>query len=170
MDPRSLPSPSLQQRLTERLQSVRELALLAVGSELYGDDAVALRIVELLEPHTGPGKRLHTFVGSTAPENCTGPIRRLNPSHLVVIDAADLGQAPGTTTLLDTEQIVGITFCTHALPLNVIVDYILKSCPDCQVIVLGIQPKALKFGAPLSEPVQAAAHEVAEILLQAASV
>ncbi len=141
-----------------------------MGSELYGDDAVALRIVELLEPHTGPGKHLHTFVGSTAPENCTGPIRRLNPSHLIVIDAADLGQAPGTTTLLDTEQLAGVTFCTHALPLNVIVDYILKSCPECHVIVLGIQPKALRFSEPLTEPVEAAARAVAEVLIQAVSV
>jgi hydrogenase 3 maturation protease len=143
--------------------------VLAVGSELFGDDAVALRIVELLEPHTGLGKRIHTFVGSNAPENCTGPIRRLNPSHLIVIDAADIGKAAGTVELLDAERLAGVTFCTHALPLNVIVDYILKACPDCEAIVLGIQPMGLRFGEPLSAPVEAAAQEVTEGLVQALS-
>ena len=112
---------------------------------MYGDDAVALRIVELLEPHVGDGKPIHTFIGATAPENCTGPIRRLNPSHLIVIDAADLGKPPGTTELLDLERLTGVTFCTHALPLNVVVDYILKACPECKAIVLGVQPEQLGF-------------------------
>ena len=168
MDPTSLPLPLLQ-TLTARLQRARDVAVLAVGSELFGDDAVALRIAELLEPHTGQVKRIHTFVGSNAPENCTGPIRRLNPSHLVVIDAADIGKAAGTVELLDAEQLAGVTFCTHALPLNVIVDYILKACHDCEAIVLGVQPMGLRFGEPLSAPVEAAAREVTEALVQALS-
>lgn len=131
---------------------------------MNGDDGVAIRVVELLEPHTGEGKSLHTFVGATAPENCTGPIRRLNPSHLVVIDAADVGKAPGTIEWIDPERLTGITFCTHALPLNVIIDYILKACPDCEVIVLGVQPQRLDFAEPLSAPVEAAAQAIANTL------
>jgi hydrogenase 3 maturation protease len=152
------------QTLTARLRQAREIAVLAVGSDLNGDDGVALRVVELLEPHVGDGKTLHTFVGATAPENCTGPIRRLNPSHLIVIDAADVGKPPGTIEWIDTARLTGITFCTHALPLNVIIDYILKSCPECEVIVLGVQPQRLDFAQPLTAPVEAAARAIAAAL------
>jgi len=155
------------QNLTARLRQAREIAILAVGSDLNGDDGVALRIVELLEPHVGHGKPLHTFVGATAPENCTGPIRRLNPSHLIVIDAADLGRAPGSIEFIDPQRVTGVTFCTHALPLNVIIDYILKACPECEVIVLGIQPQRLDFAEPLTVPVEAAAQSIAQALSQA---
>lgn len=141
--------------------------MLAVGSELYGDDAVALRVVELLEPHVGEGKSIHTFIGAAAPENCTGPIRRLNPTHLIVIDAADLGKPAGTTELLDPMQLAGVTFCTHALPLNVVIDYILKACPACKAVVLGVQPHQLEFEKPLSPPVEAAARGIADALVKA---
>jgi len=169
MDPISRhPLPLLlQQNLTAQLLQARDVAVLAVGSELYGDDAVALRIVELLEPHVGDGKPIHTFIGATAPENCTGPIRRLNPSHLIVIDAADLGKSPGTTELLDPERLTGVTFCTHALPLNVVIDYILNACPECKAIVLGVQPQQLDFAQPLSAPVESAACGIADALLKA---
>ncbi len=136
---------------------------------MYGDDAVALRIVELLEPHVGDGKPIHTFIGAAAPENCTGPIRRLKPSHLIVIDAADLGKPAGTTELLDPERLTGVTFCTHSLPLNVVIDYILKACPECKAIVLGVQPEQLGFEKPLSPPVEAAARGIADALVKALS-
>jgi hydrogenase 3 maturation protease len=167
MDPISPLPPPLQQNLTAQLLHAREIAILAVGSDLYGDDAVALRVVELLKPHVGDGKPIHTFIGATAPENCTGPIRRLNPSHLIVIDAADLGKSAGTIELLDPEQLSGVTFCTHALPLNVVVDYILKACPDCKAVVLGVQPYHLDFEKPLSAPVEAAACGIADALVKA---
>jgi hydrogenase 3 maturation protease len=138
---------------------------LAVGSDLNGDDAVANRVAELLEPHTGD--RIHTFIGATAPENCTGPIRRVNPTHLVVIDAADIGKPAGTIELLDPQRIAGVSFCTHALPLTVIIDYILKSCPACKPIVIGVQPQRLDFAEPLSPPVEAAAQELASALVEA---
>ena len=166
MDPIShLPLP-LQQNLTAQLLQARDVAVLAVGSELYGDDAVALRVVELLEPYVGDGKPIHTFVGAAAPENCTGPIRQLNPSHLIVIDAADLGKPPGTIVFLDPEQLTGVTFCTHALPLNVVIDYVLKACPECKAIVLGVQPQRLDFAEPLTAPVEAAACEIADALVK----
>lgn len=141
------------------------MALLAVGSEFRGDDAVALRVAQLLQDDAP--ERLHVFIGASAPENCTGPIRRLNPSHLLIIDAAEFGAAPGSAALLENSQLSGITFCTHALPLNVIVDYILGCCPACEVIVLGVQPEQLGFGRALSAPVQAAAREIAALLRSA---
>jgi hydrogenase 3 maturation protease len=155
---------SYQQALTARLQTAREVALLAVGSEFRGDDAVALRVADLLEADPEIPERLHVFIGASAPENCTGPIRRVNPSHLLVIDAAELGAAPGSVSILDAVQLTGVSFCTHALPLNVIVDYLLSSCPDCDVIVLGVQPAQLGFGRALSPPVEGAAREIATLL------
>ena len=161
MDPRV---DQFKQTLTTRLKTARDVALLAVGSEFRGDDAVALRVAELIESESDRPPQLHVFIGATAPENCTGPIRRVNPSHLLVLDAADMQAEPGTTALLDTAHLSEITFCTHALPLSVIIDYILASCPQCDVIVIGVQPARLEFGRALSAPVESAAQGIAALL------
>jgi len=60
-----------------------------VGSEFRGDDAVALRVAELIESESDRPPQLHVFIGATAPENCTGPSAR-ESSHLLVLDAADM--------------------------------------------------------------------------------
>lgn len=168
-DPNLSLTDQLKQTLTDRLKAARDVALLAVGSELRGDDAVALRVAELIESDPNHSQHLHVFVGATAPENCTGPIRRVNPSHLLVIDAADIGAEPGCVQLLDEAHLLGVTFCTHALPLSVIVNYILGACPQCEVIVLGVQPAQLGFGKALSPRVEGAAQEIARLLKSAIS-
>ncbi len=169
MDPKTSPHNSLQQSLQARLQKAGDVALLAVGSELRGDDGVALRIAELLEANPNKPANLHVFVGTTAPENVTGPIRRLMPSHLLVIDAADVGKAPGTVELLDASHLAGVSFCTHALPLSVVIDYIVSACPGCEVLVLGIQPEQLDFGRPLTPSVEAAAQVLSDVLCRSLS-
>jgi hydrogenase 3 maturation protease len=102
------------------------------------------------------------FVGSNAPENCTGPIRRFDPSHLVVVDAADLGEKPGGVQLIDPNRLDGVPFSTHSLPLSVVLGYLLKALPACHVLVVGIQPESLTFGAPPTAAVLDAARRVAE--------
>lgn len=161
MDPKIDP---FKQTLTARLKTARKVALLAVGSELRGDDAVALRVAALLDEDPNCPAQLHVFVGATAPENCTGPIRRVDPSHLLVIDAADMQAEPGTTALLDVAHLSEVSFCTHALPLSVIINYILSSCQQCEVIVIGVQPAQLEFGRALSPSAQAAAQQIATLL------
>jgi hydrogenase 3 maturation protease len=164
MDPKTSPLAQLQQVLKARLQKAGDVAVLAVGSELRGDDGVALRVAELLEANASKPSNLQVFVGTTAPENCTGPIRQLMPSHLLVIDAADVGKEPGTVELLDASHLAGVSFCTHALPLSVVIDYIVSACPGCEVLVLGIQPKQLEFGRALTPSVEAAAQGLSDVL------
>lgn len=124
----------------------------------------------LLEPGAGD-PRLGVHLGSSAPENCTGPIREQAPSHLVIIDAAHLGAEPGAVTLLEREQITGVSFCTHALPLNVIVDFIAASNPQLvDVLLIGIQPQSMGFDEPLTPLIEETAQYVAKALREALAV
>ncbi len=134
--------------------------MLAVGSELLGDDAVGMLVGGMLAEHESPALRV--FLGSTAPENVTGPIREFLPSHLLVVDAAELEAGPGTIELLDPSALAGIPFTTHCLPLSVVVGYLLRSLPDCQVVVVGIQPESLSFGAEPTRRVKDAAYRVVD--------
>jgi hypothetical protein len=53
------------------------------------------------------------------------------------------------------------------LPLTVVVEYLLKSLPNCRVVVVGIQPESLRFGAPPTARVAEAAKRVVEVVSQA---
>lgn len=104
--------------------------------------------------------------GSTAPENFTGPIIDFQPSHLVVVDCAELGAAPGEVRLFPIEDIGGVSSSTHSLPLKVIFDYLRKSRP-CEILVVGIQPKSLAFDGKPSKEVRRAIKIVAKALIAA---
>jgi hydrogenase 3 maturation protease len=135
--------------------------VLGVGSELRSDDAAGVLVSAALARETLPG--VHTLDGGSAPENCTAAIRHLAPSHLVIVDAANLSQAPGTIRVMECADIGSAGFGTHALPLSVLADYLQKEV-GCRVTVIGIQPKSLEFGQTMSPEVSAAVAETVHAL------
>jgi hydrogenase 3 maturation protease len=142
----------------------RRTVLLGVGSELRSDDAagvlIANRVAELKLP------MVWSIAGGTAPENLTADVRKLSPTHLLIIDSADMGETPGTIRLIDPDQIGGISFGTHALPLSVLAGYLSRET-GCRVIVMGIQPRSLDFDGPLSAEVEEAVKEAVQALAAA---
>jgi len=101
--------------------------------------------------------------GGAAPENATAEIRRLRPSAVIIVDAADMGEAPGTIQLIDLASARGASFGTHGLPLSVLAGY-LQSELACSVLLIGIQPASVEFGEKMSEAAAAAAEELAAAL------
>lgn len=157
----------IQNKLKQKLQNAKRIAILGVGSELRGDDIAGLLTAEQIEK-TIKGKaalsEVRVFIGGTAPENLTGQIKQYQPTHLLVIDAAELNKEPGNIEIMGLESIGGATFCTHSLPLNVIISYLLESF-KFEVIIIGIQPKLLTFGEkPSKEIRQAVKHLSAAII------
>jgi hydrogenase maturation protease HycI len=140
-------------------------AFVGIGSELRGDDAVGVvivnRLAELSKSADCP--RFLFLNGGSAPENILGEIRAFQPGTIVFIDAAILGGEPGTVKLIDTrrEKISGVSFCTHSLPLTIIADYIRQTVP-CEIFVIGIEPVDMNFrpDCALTPPVAQAAADI----------
>lgn len=139
----------------------RPVVVLGVGTELRSDDAAGVRVAAELDRAPLPGVR--TLDGGSAPENCTAEIRQLNPSHLIIVDSAQMEAPPGGVRLIEPADIGGASFGTHSLPLSVLVDYIQREI-GCRVTVIGIQPVSLAFGEGMSQQVSAAVQETARIL------
>ncbi len=158
------------------LQGARTVAVVGIGSELRGDDAAGLLVIRELRaagraarPARADGRarpRLRLFEGGTAPENLTGVIRRCRPSHVLLVDAAGLGRAPGEVRLVAPDEIIGLSLSTHALPLKLLCDYLARSHP-CKIVLIGIQPGRTDFGAGVSGEIRQAARQVAQDLLGA---
>ncbi len=149
---------TLTTQLKQKLENAGKVAILGIGSDLRGDDAAGILAAEQIE-EISRGKttppEIKVFLGQTAPENLTGEIKRFQPTHLIIIDAADLDEKAGKISLIDTENVGGTSFCTHSLPTEVMTNYLLRSF-KFQIIIVGIQPKSLAVGAsPSREIVEA---------------
>ncbi len=157
-------APALTRALSERRPGQgrkRRVVLLGVGAELRGDDAAGVLIAERIESLHFPDVR--ALAGGTAPENLTGEIRQLSPSHLIIVDTADMGEEPGTIRLVDPKEIGGMSFGTHALPLSVLAGYLAHET-GCAVSIMGIQPRSLEFDAGLTPEVAQAVEEAVQAL------
>jgi hydrogenase 3 maturation protease len=145
-------------QLIDRLKGGRKIAFLGVGSPLRADDSVGLYIVTELEQRLKSDAETEYlfFLGESAPENFSGAIRSQTPSHVVIFDAAEMGKEPGVLTLIEPEQIGGVSFSTHMLPLKILTDYLVKTI-DCKIVVIGMQPKLLEFAYPFTPVIKAAA-------------
>ena len=145
------------EELTKFFKGAKRVVIVGVGSELRGDDAAGLEVVRRLK-RILTSRRVMLVEGGAAPENFTTKIKRFNPTHIVFIDAADIGGEPGSVTLIAPERIVGSAF-THRLPLSFLADY-LKTQINARILVIGIQPENLKFSDKISQRVEKAIKEL----------
>ena len=181
---------TLQERLAGWLAGAARVAVLAVGSRLRGDDVAGLLTAVHLKRQlarrgvlasacprsiTGdaPQNTLKRVLrapdililsGDTAPENMTGQIKDFKPSHLIILDAADTGRQPGHIDIVDPAGLSSnLSASTHSLPIKMVIEYIDHYAP-CKCTIVGIQPRSVHFGDPVTPAISAAARELAGIL------
>jgi hydrogenase 3 maturation protease len=162
---------TLKALLATRLKNAKKTAILAVGSSLRGDDAAGLLVARYLNqslPKTKGKRSFKVFIGETAPENFTGEIRRFEPSHILIVDCAEFADKPGAVKLMTPQETHGVTFSTHSLPPRVMAQYLSDSFP-CEIMIIGIQPKSLKFNESPSKEVRASCRKVAQSIRDALS-
>jgi hydrogenase 3 maturation protease len=140
------------------------VAVVGIGQELRGDDAVGVKAARALLRRQRAGSDISRPVSllvveaGPMPESCTGPLRRFAPDLAILVDAADMGAAPGTVAWLDWRD-ADAAGSTHGLPLSLFAGYLTTEI-GCTVLLLGIQPADLTFGAPVSPPARRALRSV----------
>jgi hydrogenase 3 maturation protease len=154
---------NLKTTLNKNLKGAKKIAVLGVGSSLRSDDAAGLLVAEELKKIRNP--KLKVFFGSTAPENLTGEIIKYGPTHIIIVDSVDMDQKPGSILLVNPQEVDGISFYSHMLPIKMTIDYLLESL-KCEIIIIGIQPKFLEFGEIVSEEVKKSTKQIADVIRQ----
>jgi hydrogenase 3 maturation protease len=151
--------------LKDTLHGTKKLAILGAGAILNADDGAGVIISDSLQKKFNENncKNCRVYTGNTAPENFSGEIKKFKPDHLIVIDAADLKEEPGSIMVIDPEIIDGVSFSTHMLPLKVMLQYIQKEI-GCKVTILGIQVADVAYGNPVTEKINISINETICIL------
>lgn len=152
-------------RMWKTTHSLR-VAVVGIGHELQGDDAAGVLIARRLQTLLGPSEERLILSAGPAPENCCGALRRFAPDLVLMIDAAQMDEVPGTVRLISYQDVTGVGASTHTLPLHILVRY-LTSELGCEIILLGIQPASVEFGeiSPLMRKVVPAIAQRLAIVL-----
>ena len=153
-----------REQLARDLEGVRQLAVLGIGNELYLDDGAGVVLARELSRSGITPDRLQAFEAGPAPENFTGALRKTNPSHVLMVDAANLGFAPGAIRVIDSAEITGAGFSTHTLPLKILANFMERE--GYRVVIIGIQPKEVFFGDGLSPEVAGAVNQITQFVIQ----
>jgi len=141
--------------------------VLTVGNQMMGDDAAGPLLARLLSATPVPGWQV--LDGGPAPENFLHRVRELGPEEVLVIDAADMDLEPGEVRLISAEKLEDpFLMTTHTLPLSYLAESLREFVP--LVRLLGIQPRVVSFGYPLSDEVRQAVEQVYEDLKQESPV
>lgn len=146
--------------------------VLGVGNTLLSDEGVGIHVIEYLRQHYPSALPDMIYVdGGTLSFTLAGPIEETD--HLIVVDAARLGDEPGRLrTFMDSEmdRFLGIGRCSvHEVGLIDLMDIarLTGSLPERRALI-GIQPKELGWGHQPSKQVSEAIPKAAERVLQLA--
>jgi len=145
------------------LSDASVIVVAGIGNAIRCDDFVGVRVVEGLRGRTS--KAVHLIECETVPESFVDEIVSIQPSHVLLIDAAVLGLSPGTAHLYDVEEVADVpSISTHTLPLRVFSDYV-GMLTGAKIALLLIEPKCMDFGDVMSEEVEEAATRVDNLLI-----
>jgi hydrogenase 3 maturation protease len=95
------------------------------------------------------------------PENCTADLRSFAPELVLLIDAAQMDEPPGTIRWIDMEDMDGLSASTHSMPLSMLADYLSLEL-DCEIKLLSIQPRSNEVGETVATEVMQGVDIVVE--------
>ena len=127
-----------------------KVALVGIGNIIRGDDGLGPKFIEAMKSRTSCA---HLFDCGTAPENYIFPILATSCDTVVLVDAADMGIAPGSIKLFALDEISKVSFSTHNPSPRLFTDLLRTGKDDLSIFVVSIQPKTTVLGSPISEEV-----------------
>jgi hydrogenase maturation protease len=138
------------------LPALRPIRVLGLGNLIYADDGAGVAALERLRSHPGLPRGVELVDGGLFGVQVLGLIE--NSSRLLVLDAVDVGAAPGTVVRMTGEDLEGLPRGrgAHEFGASDILSLLrLQDRMPEEVVLLGIQPASIELGARLSPGVEA---------------
>ncbi|HID95269.1 MAG TPA: hydrogenase 3 maturation endopeptidase HyCI [Candidatus Latescibacteria bacterium] len=142
-----------------------KVVFVGVGNPSRGDDGFGPQLVKRLKRAPGLLSQLPPpsfFDVGRVPENYLEVIIAERPDTLVLIDTVEFGGPAGTLKVVTPDDIIEGGLSTHNISLKLIVEY-LQSRTGADIFILGVQPRTLKVGSAISQPVREVLDEVVKM-------
>lgn len=148
--------------LARWLSGARRVVIIGIGNPLRGDDNVGVRVVQSLQGKTS--ESVYLVESETTPESFIEPITEFSPTHILMVDAALLGLAPGSMKFVKSLNTTTIPISTHALPIRLFWQYLAETT-GAKIGMILIEPRNVDFGEGLTPDVEKALKSLVEVLL-----
>lgn len=144
------------------LSNARKVVVAGIGNPLRKDDFIGVKVVRNLQNRDS--KSVYLIECETVPESFIEPITEFKPSHILIIDAALLNLKPGSSRLVEPDQMAErLPVSTHALPLKIFCEYLAKTT-NAKIALLLIQPGDTSFGEDLNAEVEETGERLSNLL------
>ena len=138
------------------------IKVIAVGNDLYGDDGIGNAVLQALE-QIPDMKNIELIDGAT---DALGLIDHFSETdHVIIVDAAQMGEKPGTVKVFSKEEVkLKIKMdhlSVHGISLAETIDIAqaVDSLPK-NITIIGIEPKNIGISQNLSDVVTQSIPEV----------
>jgi hydrogenase 3 maturation protease len=139
------------------------IIIIGIGSDIRGDDAAPLRILDRLEKENLSGVKI--IRAGTRPENFTEIIRRYNPTHILILQTGRWGGKPGEASFIQLDNTDGKSL--HESPLTSLIHF-LDPILNAKIRLLFTEPRSLIFGE-LTEDLKKAAVTISSEIIRSLS-
>ena len=155
---------NIQKKLEKWFVGSDKVVIAGIGNPIRKDDFVGVKIVQDLQGIISD--KVSLLQCETVPESYMQEIVEINPTHVLLIDAAILELDPGEMRLVLPEQLADFpAITTHVLPLRIFCDYVTKMT-KAKIALLLVEPENTEFGEGLTPKAKAAADKVVVVLRQ----
>ncbi|RYL93614.1 Ni/Fe-hydrogenase, b-type cytochrome subunit [Sporolactobacillus sp. THM19-2] len=146
------------------LDGVKKITVLGIGNTLHSDEGTGIHVLNRLRTALQDVPNLELVDGSTEGMQLLGPVE--DTDQLIIIDAINAGEEPGTLITLNKNQIPsfsGIKMSVHQIGFQEVVSaaQLRDRLPE-KMVMFGIQPASLKLGTELSKTVEQLLPELIE--------
>jgi hydrogenase maturation protease len=137
--------------------------VLGLGNTLHSDDGVGPRVIERLKTEARVPKDVSLIEGGTLGLELLTYI--WNCSYLLVVDAVDVGEPPGTLVRMSSQELQtlpgkGSVHQLGVADLLAALRVLANRTPE--VVLLGVQPASVEWGTELSPEVAAVIPALAD--------
>jgi hydrogenase maturation protease len=144
------------------------ILVLGIGNLLMTDDGIGVRVVQLLGERYRFPERVTILEGGTLGLDLLPSLE--NVQRLVIVDALDIGAAPGTLVRLSGGEIppaLETRLSPHQIGLKELltVASLLGQAPG-DTVLWGVQPESIEMALRLSPPVEAQLEPLAGKVLE----
>jgi len=154
----------LESELESLLRGWKCVLICGVGNPFRRDDGVGAKVVQELVGRLPQG--WVCLDCGTAPERCLDAAEEIGATHVLLVDAGEMGLQPGAVRLLDEGACYATELSTHRLPLGLLVQ--LLRTRGRRAAILAVQAVDLGWGEGTTEYVARAASRLADVLARVA--
>jgi len=141
-------------------------AIIGIGNDLRGDDGIGPLIIARLKHEP-----FYSEQGIDLLDVGPGPLSALpfveSHKHNLILDCALFGKEPGYFTFIKPGDIPGqeVSFTSvHGFSARELVRMGLELYPEQEITILGVQPKAMVLGTPISDAVLARVPDILQAI------